>query len=82
MGTIETVENKFKVPKRQWSKWKVANGAPQYVFNDVYAQMIGCPEAFRHPSVRNEGPEDHARVTAWNAAWTAASSVRDALSQG
>jgi len=65
------LENRYKVPKTQWSKWLPPS---QDVFNVVYGVMIENQRIFQHPKAVPLDPE-HWKTTAWNAAWIAADAV-------
>jgi hypothetical protein len=76
------VPNSYLVPKKQWEKWKVGEELPRRVFNDVYDQMSRSPEMYVHSDLREQKiPAEHAHVSAWNSAWIAADSVRDAYKE-
>jgi hypothetical protein len=63
--------NTFKVPKKAWSSWTLV---AKHVFNKTYESMMKNPEFFMHTEVRMANISDKIwKVTAWNAAWTAAS---------
>lgn len=65
--------NKFKVPQKTWGSWTIV---ARHVFNKTYETMIKSPEMFLHTEIAGQGVDDkHWKVTAWNAAWTAASIV-------
>jgi len=61
--------NRYKVPARQWAKWpEIA----RWVFNSTFSEMARQPEWFLPPGAVAP-PKKQWRVTAWNAAFTAAS---------
>lgn len=68
--------NKFKVQQKQWGSWTLV---ARHTFNKVYESMIRSPDLFLSTNVKENGglPMDIKdwEVTAWNAAWTAASVV-------
>jgi hypothetical protein len=64
--------NRHHVPKKQWSKWSIAG---RKVFNEVYSSMVQNAGLFLHPK-QGKIPATMWKTTAWNAAWTAASSLR------
>jgi hypothetical protein len=68
--------NKFKVPLKQWGSWTLV---ARHTFNKLYESMTMNPDLFLSTKVRETGglPMDEKdwKVTAWNAAWTAASVV-------
>src|SRR5690606_26305266 len=69
------VDNKFKVPKKSWGSWTFVG---KHVFNKLYEAMIMNPEFYVHSDVvaRNGFVSDKEwKVTAWNAAFMAASIV-------
>jgi hypothetical protein len=66
-----TIENGHKVPSKQWAKWSIR---AKYLFNRVYESMLLDERFFSHPEARAVLPE-HWKVTAWNAAFTAACEV-------
>jgi hypothetical protein len=47
-------------------------------FNQTYDIMFNDQKLFLHPKAPSQD-EDHWKTTAWNAAWTAADAVQDAL---
>lgn len=66
-------ENKFKVPQKMWGSWTLV---ARHVFNKTYESMIKNPEFFLHTDIIRAGETPssvHWKVTAWNAAFTAAS---------
>lgn len=79
-ATTNPVENTFKVPKKQWGKWK--GEAPRVAFNRLYGFMIDNPDLFDHPKapVKPQDMEsEHWKTVAWNAAWIAADIVQNDL---
>lgn len=62
------VRNRYKVPKKTWSRWSLA---ARSAFNAVFAPMINNRWVFQHPKAAPL-PKEHWRTTAFNAAWTAA----------
>lgn len=68
------MQNKYKVPKRQWRKW---SDAARGVFNHLYSSMIQSPWVFQTPMMENV-PIQAWRVTAWNASWVAADAANAA----
>lgn len=71
-----TIENIYGVAAIQWRRWSVD---ARWTFNQVYAEVLGYKEMFYNPAlaklIKKMG-EDKAEimaVTAWNAAFTAAS---------
>ena len=73
------VQNRNKVPKKQWTKWNKKE--VRLLFNILYEAMLDRPEDFRHRKAEAEGPinQKYWGVTAWNAAWTAASILNNIL---
>lgn len=65
------IKNKFKVPKKKWSKWTQSGRA---MFNTLYYTMTENQTVFRHPK-EPEVSRPHWKTTAWNAAWIAADEV-------
>lgn len=60
--------NKFKVPKKMWSKWEPEGRA---IFNRTYEIILLNKNINTHP--KHGGlPPDHNKMVAWNAAWVAA----------
>lgn len=74
-GVAVHVNNPFKVQKHQWNKWGYM---ARRTFNQTYDMMLGDQKLFLHPKAATID-EDHWKTTAWNAAWTAADAVQDAL---
>jgi hypothetical protein len=67
--------NKYKVPQKQWRKWKPQ---AQTVFNAVYFAMTrNRQELFQHPDAPKI-PAAQWRTTSWNAAWIAAAAANAA----
>lgn len=69
------VKNEFKVPKKSWGSWTFV---ARHVFNKLYAAMVMNPEFYVHSDVISRGSihsEKEWKVTAWNAAFMAASIV-------
>lgn len=67
------VNNEFKVPKKSWGSWTFV---AKHLFNKLYAAMIMNPEFYVHTDVTARGgflSEKEWKVTAWNAAFMAAS---------
>ena len=64
-------KNKFSVQKKQWRKWPETARA---VFNEVYWMMKCNQDLFIAPK-QEKTKEKAWSVTAWNAAWIAASAV-------
>lgn len=62
--------NEFKVPQRVWGSWTLV---ARHVFNKTYQSMTKNPEFFLHTDQGGTVNPVHFRVTAWNAAFTAAS---------
>lgn len=71
MKVNTTVKNKFKVPKKQWAKWNIKARA---LFNTLYYAMVNNAYLFQHNDAELVSKK-HWNVTAWNAAWTAASEL-------
>lgn len=65
------VANRFKVPKKQWGSWTFV---AQHTFNKLYETMIDNQDLYRAPGAEPQLPELW-KITAWNAAWMAASIV-------
>jgi hypothetical protein len=68
-------DNKFKVPKKSWGSWTLVG---KHTFNKLFEAMTMNPEFYVHSDVISRGgiySEKEWRVTAWNAAFMAASIV-------
>ena len=62
-------DNKFKVSQKMWGSWTLV---ARHVFNKTYESMIRNPEFFLHSSQGGTVDPKVWKVTAWNAAFTAA----------
>lgn len=69
-GTL-TAGNRFKVARKEWSKW-TPDG--RRLFNYLFHVMSENQRIYTH-SKAVQLPKDQWRTTAWNAAWEAASHV-------
>lgn len=67
--------NIYRVPQKQWRKW---SDVAHQVFNEVFSSMVKNQPLFIHPQ-QTASSRAHWRTTAWNAAWTAASAVNNAI---
>lgn len=68
-------KNEFKVSKKTWESWTLVG---KHVFNKTYSHMIENPSMYAHTEVILGNffggyVEKHWKVTAWNAAFQAAS---------
>jgi hypothetical protein len=72
---MSSSDNTFKVPLKQWRKW---TPAARKVFNETYDTMLNNQGLFQHPKTAAV-PQVQWKTTAWNAAWTAADVVVDAV---
>ena len=72
MTFVSSRANVFHVPVKQWTKW---NEPAKRVFNDVYSSMKQNQSVFKHPK-QEKSSREHWKTICWNAAWTAAESVR------
>lgn len=61
------IANRYKVPKRTWSKW---SDDARVLFNRLYGSM-GDQSLCSHPKATPQARE-HWKTTRWNAAWMAA----------
>jgi hypothetical protein len=69
---VRVVRNKYKVPLKQWKKWSLDS---KLLFNLVYSQMVNNQFLYTHPKgIINK--QWAWRTTAYNAAWTAAETLR------
>lgn len=66
-GTL-TAGNRFKVAKKEWSKWTVEG---RRLFNYLFHTMRANQRIFTHPKAV-QLPAAQWQTTAWNAAWEAA----------
>lgn len=73
--SVKTRGNPFHVPAKQWAKW---SPTAHEVFNAVYAAMVRQQDFFKHPQ-QERVSRGHWKTTCWNAAWTAADAVTDAI---
>ncbi len=65
--------NEFKVPKKAWESWTLV---ARHTFNKLYKDMSTNPWVYHHSVLMNSVPNDkHWKVTAWNAAFMAASII-------
>ena len=75
-STMHNADNRYDVPKKEWKKW---NEQARHTFNTVYSTMFTDPGLFVHPKVYNKQDpcySTHWATTCWNAAWTAATSIK------
>ena len=63
------VQNRNKVPKKQWTKWNQKE--IRLMFNGLYESMMNDPELFKHPKAEPMAPK-YWKTISWNAAWIAA----------
>lgn len=63
-------KNRFKVPKKIWSKW---TEPARKLFNELHLSMAD-QRIYTHPKAPQLPPKQW-KTTAWNAAWMAASLV-------
>ena len=61
------VTNEYSVVAKQWQKWAVGNGLPQYVFNETFAELNKDPDF-------DDGDKT---ARGWNAAFIAAHHARE-----
>lgn len=69
---MKSVPNKYRVPLAQWRKWR---NDERMVFNNLYAEMAN-QDVFSHPKAAKQ-PAYVWKTTRWNAAWRAASFMRE-----
>lgn len=67
--------NKYKVPQKQWRKWR---GKAQEVFNILYDQYKNGGLAVCIPGAEENLTAKGRTVGAWNMAWLAADAVKEA----
>lgn len=61
------IVNRYKVPKKIWSKW---TEPARRLFNELHKSMAD-QQIYTHPKAP-QLPRDQWKTTAWNAAWMAA----------
>lgn len=65
------IKNEFKVPQKSWGSWTIV---AKHVFNKTMHSMMRDPQFYIHTELKDREVDlKHFRVTAWNAAYTAAS---------
>ena len=69
--------NCYHVQKKVWSEW---SKTAQAVFNRSYSFFIKNKETMFHPKAVAPN-KVHYRTTAWNAAWIAANSVDNVVTE-
>ena len=67
------VQNKYKVPKKAWTKWSPQARA---IFNYMYASIILSQNVIAPRSIQKI-PHKGWQVVCWNMAWLAADAVKD-----
>lgn len=64
------MENKYKVPAKQWKKW---NHLQKHIFERTYEALSVCGSIIYPPGMKTTPKQ--IKVVAWNAAWLAADAI-------